>query len=85
MSLFQLPFDVALCCCSIVSASVEFGHRTRRNEGKVRLPTYDEGELESLEDPFDVTEHEDIVDGYPIRETEFWAKVSKIAHLFGFD
>ena len=77
MLALQLPFDIVLCCSALVSAAV-FAYDARPKEGKVQLPTYDDGELEYIDDPFDVTKPEDTIDGYPIREHEFWARVSSV-------
>ena len=77
MPALQLPFDIILCCSALVSAAV-FAYEARPKDRQVQLPTYDDGEREHVDDPFDVTKPEDIIDGYPIREEEFWAKVRSL-------
>ena len=75
MPRFQLPIAVVLVV-SIATSFVVF-LLTRTTEGKIQLPTHvseeDEGTLEH--DPFDVTNAEDVVDGYPIDAEGFWSRV----------
>ena len=69
---FQLEVVVALLACSLLSAvSIVF---SSPDEGKIKLPHF--AEDSALQDPFDVTKPEDIVDGEPVDEANFWAKAS---------
>lgn len=43
--------------------------------GKNALPTSSDGEEDLSRDPFNVTKPEDFVDGTPIDEDHFWARV----------
>ena len=86
MPQFEFEIGIFLLCCALVSIAV-FLFESRSQEGKLKLPTHGEdflnGALE-VDDPFDVTKPEDIIDGDPIREVEFWAAVSSsvfIRHL----
>ena len=47
---------------------------SKPTEGKVQLPQFVRDE--AFQDPFDVTKPEDIVDGEPVGEDAFWARVS---------
>jgi len=88
MVCFEFEISVVLAICVPVSCVVLW-FTTRAKEGGVRLPVHvgeDEGILTrdtdaggylSGDDPFDVTKPEDIIDGYPIDEDEFWNRVSK--------
>ena len=88
MVCFESEISVVLAICVPVSC-VALWFTTRAKEGGVRLPVYvgeeeeiltrsaDAGGYLSGDDPFDVTKLEDIIDGYPIDEDEFWKRVSK--------
>ena len=79
MPSFQLEVGIVLCCCALFSASVFLWQR-RPEEGAVKLPIHNDEELDGAiesDDPFDVTKPEDVIDGYPIREEEFWRKVRR--------
>ncbi|KAJ7691594.1 P-loop containing nucleoside triphosphate hydrolase protein [Mycena rosella] len=71
MPLYQLEIAVGLAVTAFFSAAFLFLNRP--TEGKIQLPIHDDGE-----DPFDVTKPEDVVDGYPIEEVAFWAKLRKL-------
>ncbi|KAH8087167.1 multidrug resistance-associated ABC transporter [Cristinia sonorae] len=71
---FQLPVAVTLATSAVCSLGLYALSGSK--EGKIRLPTatQDAGE-EPLKDPFDVTKPEDIVDGVPLDEEAFWARM----------
>lgn len=74
MPLYQLHVAIAL----IISAGCSFliHLTTGPTEGKIKLPTFIQDGEEQLEnDPFDVAKPEDIIDGEPLNENAFWAKV----------
>ena len=74
MSQYQLPVAVALAASGLFSAGLLLV--TKPAEGKVKLPDYiADG---TSQDPFDVTKPEDIVDGEPVNEANFWARVSDV-------
>ncbi|THH04398.1 hypothetical protein EW145_g5549, partial [Phellinidium pouzarii] len=78
MPAYQLAVGIVLCCCALFSAFV-FISEGHYKEGELRLPIHDDDdELDGAAkagDPFDITEPEDLINGYPIREEEFWAKM----------
>lgn len=69
----ELQFQVAvvLVACWVLSALLLIV--VTYDESKVRLPQSVQDN--SLQDPFDVTKPEDIVDGEPVDEVRFWARV----------
>ena len=75
---FQLPVAIALAASGLVSLAVFWLMRPK--EGKIQLPIVsdDLDEPYSQKDPFDVTRPEDVVDGEPIDEAGFWARVRSI-------
>ena len=74
MPLFQLGVSVALVVNGLLSSVLLVF--ARPEEEKVKLPQFvDLDSSAPLQDPFDVTKAEDIVDGEPIDEAGFWAKV----------
>ena len=78
MPQFEFEIGIFLLCCALVSIAV-FLFESLSQEGKLKLPTHGEDFLNvalEIDDPFDVTKPEDIIDGDPIRENEFWAAVS---------
>ena len=77
MPALQLPLDIILCATGLVSA-VFCAFDAREKDRQVQLPTYELDGEENLDDPFDVTKPEDIIDGYPIREDKFWARVCPV-------
>ena len=72
MPQFQFEVAVVLAATSLLSAI--WLALSKPEEGKVKLPQFADG-VAPLHDPFDVTKVEDIVDGEPIDEAGFWAKV----------
>ncbi|KAL5499202.1 hypothetical protein ACEPAH_1720 [Sanghuangporus vaninii] len=77
MPRFQLEVDIVLCCAALLSAVI-YVVQSRPKEGAVKLPIYEDSELNDaaeFDDPFNVTKPEDVIDGYPIREGEFWSKI----------
>ena len=87
MTQFQLEIGIFLCCCAVVS-SLFFYRATRPEDSKIALPIRNgslghEDERE-VDDPFNVTTPEDMVDGFPIREEEFWRKVRMLSMSFGY-
>lgn len=74
MPRFQLEVAVSLAACAVLSALLLAV--LKPGDGKVHLPqVIQDG---ALQDPFDVTKAEDIVDGEPVDETKFWARVSAV-------
>ena len=71
MPRFQLPIAIALVT-SVVTSLITF-YFTRTREGKIQLPTTTNDQNER--DIFDVLRPEDIMDGCPIDEESFWARV----------
>lgn len=71
MPQFQLPVAIVLAVAAALSALLLIA--VKPDEGKVNLPQAFEDD--SLQDPFDVSEPEDVVDGEPVDEVRFWAKV----------
>lgn len=67
----ELQVAVVLVACGVVSALLL--NVVTYDESKVRLSHSVQDE--SLQDPFDVTKPEDIVDGEPVDEARFWARV----------
>lgn len=50
----------------------------RHKEGEIKLPLSQNADTAALEhDPFDVATPEDVIDGYPLDEEDFWIKVRK--------
>ena len=78
MPLYQLPIAVALSA-SVVLSGIGF-LLTKTDDGKIKLPTSvaEDENGEPLHDPFDVTRAEDLVDGTPLNEEQFWSRVSKL-------
>ncbi|KAH7910130.1 hypothetical protein BJ138DRAFT_1127138 [Hygrophoropsis aurantiaca] len=72
MPAFQLPVTVALAAVAVGSFLTLL--LTRPKDGKIKLPTHPESELEVNHDPFDLTTTDDVIDGYPIDEDAFWIK-----------
>ena len=73
MPKFQLEVATALVASALISASLLVF--SKPEEGKVKLPQVANGGSESLNDPFNVTKPEDIVDGEPVDEDSFWSEV----------
>ena len=79
MPTYLLPFSITTAVCVVLSAALLtwLSHRLPKD----RLPTAyspiteDEDRLEGVKDPFDIIEPEDTLDGDPLDEDEFWAKV----------
>jgi hypothetical protein len=74
MPRFELAVAIALVGGALCSAAV-FAFSGKK-ESAIRLPVY-EGE-DGWKDPFDVTIPEDLVDGFPIDEAKFWARVGLV-------
>lgn len=81
MPRLELEVGILLCSCALISVLV-FSFDKKPEEGKIKLYEQhlgrDEGEDDDLQeqsDPYYVTKDEDIIDGYPIKENEFWQKV----------
>ncbi|KIJ58252.1 hypothetical protein HYDPIDRAFT_44556 [Hydnomerulius pinastri MD-312] len=70
---YQLPLAAVLAVIGVGSLVVLY--LTRSQEGKIQLPTHGEDGESLVRDPFDVTRPEDVVDGFPINEEEFWNNV----------
>ena len=72
MPQYQLPVAVALGACALISAGL-FVLAKPVDDGKVQLPEILRDSTSA--DPFDVTKPEDIIDGEPVDEKRFWARV----------
>lgn len=76
MPRFQLEVSIVFALSIVCSLGILY--LSRAQDGKIRLPV-GRDEIDEFEDfghdPFDITKPEDIVDGYPIDEPKFWAKV----------
>ena len=68
---FQLPISIALVI-SVVTSVIAF-YFTLTKEGRIQLPIAANEENER--DMLDVIKLEDVTDGYPIDEENFWTKV----------
>jgi hypothetical protein len=68
---FQLPVAIALAASAAISG-VAYAFDHGKDEGKIKLA---EDVAEGEHDPFAVTTLEDVVDGEPLDEAAFWAKV----------
>lgn len=81
MPAYQL--EVAITLAFFVGCSIFAYWLAQPKEGQIKLPEYqddsdiarDELEQEGKKDPFDVTNPEDFVDGYPLDEKGFYDKV----------
>jgi len=73
MPSFQLPVAVTLASSALLSLAVR--GLSASKWGKIALPVALNDPLEPRRDPFDVTSPEDIIDGEPIDETNFWLDV----------
>lgn len=82
MPRFQLATAIVLAAGALFSAVLFFWLSPPTTTGKIQLPTsvYSDDEFEpelaGESDPFIVTKPEDFIDGTPINEDSFWAKVS---------
>jgi hypothetical protein len=79
MPRYQLEVAIALNVSAALS--VLFLYLARPKEGKIQLPVHarDIAETYPDGDPFDVTTAEDVLEGYPLNEETFWAKVEYIS------
>ncbi|KAF9007916.1 ATP-binding cassette transporter [Cyathus striatus] len=77
MPRFQLEIAVALAVCS--TASLLLFCFNNPKEGKIQLPTHADADEDELRgpDPFDVTQPEDVIDGYIIDEDKFWSRMRR--------
>ncbi|KAI0251186.1 multidrug resistance-associated ABC transporter [Lactifluus subvellereus] len=71
MPLFQFPIAVTIATSALLSI-VLYGLSTSKR-GRIALPIASDSPLGYRHDPFDVTSPEDIIDGEPIDEENFWA------------
>lgn len=71
MPQFQLPVAIALAVAAALSALLLIA--VKPDEGRVKLPQTFQDDF--LRDPFDVAKPEDLVDGEPVDEVRFWARV----------
>ncbi|KAF7325781.1 Multidrug resistance-associated ABC transporter protein [Mycena kentingensis (nom. inval.)] len=67
---YELEFASSFAATGLLSAALFLLNRPK--EGKIQLPVAHNGELDVGQDPFDVTKPEDVLDGYPIDEENFW-------------
>ncbi|KAJ7108814.1 multidrug resistance-associated ABC transporter [Mycena epipterygia] len=75
MSRYQLEIAIALNASAVCSAVLFYLNRT--TEGKIQLPVHADrtDEIYPDGDPFDVMTPEDLLDGYPLDEAKFWARM----------
>ncbi|KDR79985.1 hypothetical protein GALMADRAFT_242167 [Galerina marginata CBS 339.88] len=70
----QLPIAIVLGVSA--AASCIFFFFTQTEEGKIQLPRHVEAEDDVPQhDPFDVTKPQDVNDGFPIEEEQFWTRM----------
>ncbi|KAJ7147016.1 multidrug resistance-associated ABC transporter [Mycena epipterygia] len=80
MPRYQLEIAIALNASAVCSAVLFYLNRT--TEGKIQLPVHaDRTEIYPDGDPFDVITPEDLLDGYPLDEANFWARI-RIRKIF---
>ena len=70
MSEYQLPIVGALAVTAIGSLIAFYVEHPNDQAGKIQLPMHGEHEDSLLHDPFDMTRHEDVMDGDPINEEQ---------------
>ena len=79
MPTYLLPFSITTAVCVALSAALLAWQFHRQPTDKLPAAyspiTDDEDQLEGVKDPFDIVEPEDTIDGHPLDEDEFWAKV----------
>ncbi|CAL1699089.1 unnamed protein product [Somion occarium] len=75
MPLYQLPVAIALSVSASCSAAWLLS--SNPDDGKIHLPTLvgQDEDGQPLDDPFDVTRPDDLVDGEPLDEERFWSKM----------
>ncbi|KAJ7025509.1 multidrug resistance-associated ABC transporter [Mycena alexandri] len=75
MSRYQLEIAIVLEASAALSAACIYLNRTK--EGKIQLLVHVDGsdEIYPDGDPFDVTTAQDLVEGYPLEEEEFWERM----------
>ncbi|KAJ7147002.1 ATP-binding cassette transporter [Mycena epipterygia] len=75
MPRYQLEIAIALNASAVCSAVLFYLNRT--TEGKIQLPVHADrtDEIYPDGDPFDVITPEDLLDGYPLDEAKFWARM----------
>lgn len=74
MAGYQLPISITLSTLAGTSAFLLLLNGS--SEGKIQLPA--DLVEDTYGDPLDVTSAEDLLDGYPIDESKFWAQVGTI-------
>jgi hypothetical protein len=77
--MFRFQLEIAgFLAGSAVASAFTFWFTGGAGEGdrKIQLPMREDENR--VNDPFDVTAPMDFVDGYPIDEPEFWAKVREL-------
>ena len=79
MPAYQLHVAVALGVVLLVSATTYALSGARTHEKQNALAVLVEGEEGLSRDPFDVTEPEDLVDGQPVDEEQFWNRVRSLS------
>ncbi len=79
MPTYLLPFSITTAVCVALSAALQIWQFHRRPNDKLPAAyspiTENEDQLEGVKDPFDIVEPEDTIDGHPLDEDKFWAKV----------
>ena len=79
MLTYLLPFSITTVVCIALSAALliwQFHGQPNDKLPAAYSPiTENEDQLEGVKDPFDIIEPEDTIDGHPLDEDKFWAKV----------
>jgi hypothetical protein len=75
--MFRFQLEIAgFLAASAGASAITFWVSKRTENGKIQLPLHEDED--QGRDPFDVTSPMDFVDGYPIEEAKFWAKVCEL-------
>lgn len=93
MRSLHLPFAILSALLTLISAAIVIARHVRARP-RVHLPTHNQEPLvdqcghlpeagDNL-DPFNVSQPEDFIDGYPLHEEEFWKRVSKPISILYF-
>ncbi|KAJ7666515.1 P-loop containing nucleoside triphosphate hydrolase protein [Mycena rosella] len=75
MLVYQLQISLALILAAV--GSLAFLALSGPAQAKIQLPLHDDFYVPDHHDAFDVTQPEDLVDGYPMEEGQFWARMKR--------
>ncbi|GBE87301.1 ATP-dependent bile acid permease [Sparassis crispa] len=73
--MWQYQLEVAIVLASTAVCSLVVFLLSRLREGKIQLPESIGTDVALRNDPFDVTELEDLIDGIPVDEARFWSQM----------